>query len=96
MALKICRSSGQQFRVGKTVFTVDKVTGNQSCILSSDTGWSTAKFAINQHLHEVEPNVKISCGKSDRQGRTWLTIDAPRDIRIERIQPDDSDVPAPA
>jgi len=85
MALKICRSAGQQFRVGNVVFTVVKVRGPQAFIMERQGGAVIQRFEIDHHVNEVLPHVKISAGRSERHGRAWITIDAPRDIRIERI-----------
>lgn len=87
MALKICRQLGQQFKIGNVVFTVAKITGPDTFVLERRAGM-IQQTQIEARPIELLPNVKVSAGKSDRPHRAWITIDAPRDVRIERIPVD--------
>ena len=87
MALKICLLKGEKFKVGRTEILVAEIKGPEACVLEI-RGALIRRYHIDQHQNEILPNVRINCGKSDRPHRTWLTIDAPRDVRIERMQHD--------
>jgi hypothetical protein len=84
MALKICRQVGQQFKVGKALLTLAEVKGPE-CFVLERPGALKQRWTIDTKPFEILPGVRISAGKSDRPYRAWITIDAPKDVRIERV-----------
>lgn len=90
MALKICLTLDEQFKVGKTVIKVVEIKG-LDCTLEI-RGALIQRFRIDTRGSEILPNVKINTEKTDRQlagpHKVWLAITAPKDVRIERMQYD--------
>ena len=91
MALKICRNVGQQFRIGPRIYTLAEIKGPGTIVLET-RGAMIQRFTIDTRPQEITPGVKINAMLSPQDGpshgrahRVWINIDAPRDIRVERI-----------
>jgi hypothetical protein len=77
---------GERFKVGARFITVKQIKSATTVILEVE-GSMNAQFEVTDRLPtEILMGVKVIALKSDRPHRATLVIDAPKDVRIERLQ----------
>lgn len=95
--LKLQILIGERFKIGARYFTLRQVKGPTTVILELE-GSMTQQFEVTDHPRgtEVLPGVKIHTLKSDRSHRATIVIEAPKEVRIERLQktPDERFAPS--
>jgi hypothetical protein len=77
---------GERFKVGDVFVRLAEIK-SPTCFVLEVEGGITARYQIraDQHPVEILPNVKVKGGVGDRDYRAVMFIDAPKHVRIERL-----------
>ena len=79
---------GECFRIGSTLVKVVELKPPDRFVIEIQRSLKQ-RFEISARPPtEILPGVKITAGRQTRQHRAVVCIDAPKDIRIERLQHD--------
>jgi len=77
---------GERFKIGPVMITLVRIK-SPTCFVLEKEGAMTAQFEITDRIPvEIMPNVKVVAAKGDRNYRATVIIDAPKTVRIERMQ----------
>jgi len=84
--LKLQIWKGERFKIGEVFCSIVATRGSRDFTLEVEKGMNE-RFEVKEgQWVEVMPAVKVTSGVSTRANRAVVVIDAPKTMRIERMQ----------